>query len=152
MRHFWGTYHVVNSLAFASIYRFYFIAPHYFVNNFFFNISSSSIFVPSSSLLCLHFRPIVRRPRLDCNSSSFVCISGCRVASLGVTVANLYYLCTYCIPGHTKARPPGTKSGFVWQHPVEKYTSEITQKPQQKLRAAAARIVASQVCCKVSHE
>ena len=27
------------------------------------------------------------------------------------------YLWTYWIPGQTKARPPGTKSGFRWQHP-----------------------------------
>ena len=27
------------------------------------------------------------------------------------------YLWTYWIPGQTNARPPGTKSGFRWQHP-----------------------------------
>ena len=28
------------------------------------------------------------------------------------------YLWTYCIPGQTKALPPGTNRGFRWQHPA----------------------------------
>ena len=28
------------------------------------------------------------------------------------------HLCTYCIPGQTKALPPGTSKGLLWQHPV----------------------------------
>ena len=27
------------------------------------------------------------------------------------------YLCIYCTPGQTKVRPPGTRRGFLWQHP-----------------------------------
>ena len=30
------------------------------------------------------------------------------------------YLCTYWIPGHTNALPPGTSNGFLWQHPIFK--------------------------------
>ena len=28
------------------------------------------------------------------------------------------HLCTYCIPGQTKALPPGTSRGLRWQHPA----------------------------------
>ncbi len=36
------------------------------------------------------------------------------------------YLWTYCMPGQTKARPPGTSRGFRWQQPKGQYAKFIS--------------------------